>query len=190
MKIILGSQSQSRKKILEEMGYDITMMPSYIDEKQIRFDDPKKLTLALAHAKADALFPRIAEPVILITADTVVVWRGGIQEKPVDAEEATVFLRGYHEAPAEVVCGVVVTNTKIGKQHEGVDVAKIWFRQIPEDVIARYIESGDPFLYAGGLNREHPILNEFAERIEGESESIMGLPVALTRRLIREVSEV
>ncbi|MDO8600118.1 MAG: Maf family nucleotide pyrophosphatase [bacterium] len=190
MKIILGSQSQSRKKILEDMGYEVTMMPSHIDEKQIRFEDPKKLTLALAHAKAAALLPRIMEPAILITADQVVVWRGIIREKPENTEEAKSFLRSFHESPQETVGGVVVTNTKTRKQFDGVDVAKIWFRRIPDEVIVRYIESGDPFLHAGGFDHQHPIINEFVERIEGESESIMGLPVALTKRLIQEATEV
>jgi len=42
--IILGSQSKYRRKILENMGYDFKIMPANIDEKAIRFDDPKKPT--------------------------------------------------------------------------------------------------------------------------------------------------
>lgn len=53
MKIILGSQSRSRRKVLEKLGYEFEVMPADIDEKAIRFDDPTKLTLVLARAKAD-----------------------------------------------------------------------------------------------------------------------------------------
>jgi len=55
MKIILGSASARRKDILQQMGYEFEVMSANIDEKAIRFDDPKKLTLAIVNAKADAL---------------------------------------------------------------------------------------------------------------------------------------
>ena len=73
MKIILGSQSKGRRHVLESMGYEFGVMSSNIDEKAIRFNDPQKLTIALAHAKADALLPRIQEPALLITSDQVVL---------------------------------------------------------------------------------------------------------------------
>ena len=77
------------------MGYAFAVMPAHIDERAIRSEDPGALTLALAHAKADALLPHI-------------------REKPAHAEEARVFLRGYAEGPAQTVTAVVVTHTATG----------------------------------------------------------------------------
>src|SRR5262245_54982209 len=91
MPIILGSQSQGRRPLLSAMGYAFAVMPAHIDERAIRADDPGVLTLALAHAKADALLPQIREPALLITSDQVVVWQGTIREKPAHAEEARAF---------------------------------------------------------------------------------------------------
>ena len=93
MKIILGSQSEGRQEVLAEMGYEFEVMPSHIDEKAIRHDNPKELVLALANAKADALLPRIAEPALLITADQVVAWKDEIREKPRDEKEERYFLK-------------------------------------------------------------------------------------------------
>ncbi|XP_024989759.1 maf-like protein DDB_G0281937 isoform X4 [Cynara cardunculus var. scolymus] len=79
-KIILGSSSMARRKILAEMGYDFTVMAADIDEKSIRTKKPEDLVLALAEAKADAIISRLgitghkeenAHPTLLITADTV-----------------------------------------------------------------------------------------------------------------------
>ena len=80
MKIILGSQSAGRKKVLEGMGYEFETMSADIDERAIRLEDPVKLTLALAVAKSEALLPKIKndEGVILITSDQVVVCNGKI----------------------------------------------------------------------------------------------------------------
>ncbi|MCH91503.1 maf-like protein [Trifolium medium] len=50
-KIILGSSSIARRKILSEMGYEFTLMTADIDEKSIRKDTPEELVTALAEAK-------------------------------------------------------------------------------------------------------------------------------------------
>ncbi len=185
MNIILGSQSQGRRELLSAMGYAFAVMPAHIDERVIRSEDPSALTLALAHAKADALLPQIHEPVLLITSDQVVVWQGKIREKPAHAEEARSFLWGYAEGPADTVTAVVVTNTATGVRQQGVDVATVWFRRIPEEVIEQVIARGEVFAHAGGFSITDPLLEVYIERVDGTAESVIGLPTALTRRLIR-----
>lgn len=185
MHIILGSQSQGRRELLAAMGYAFAVMPAHIDERAIRSEDPGLLTLALAHAKADALLPQIREPVLLLTSDQVVVWQGTIREKPAHAEEARAFLRGYAEGPAETVTAVVVTNTATGVRRQGVDRATVWFRRIPEEVIEQVIARGDVFAHAGGFSITDPLLGAYIERVDGTAESVIGLPTTLTRQLIR-----
>ncbi|GMP81354.1 hypothetical protein CsSME_00036096 [Camellia sinensis var. sinensis] len=58
-KIILGSSSVARRKVLAEMGYDFTIMSADIDEKSIRKEKPEELVMALAEAKADAILLRL-----------------------------------------------------------------------------------------------------------------------------------
>jgi len=185
MYIILGSQSQGRRELLAAMGYAFAVMPAHIDERAIRSEDLGALTLALAHAKADARLPQIHEPALLITSDQVVVWQGTIREKPAHAEEAHAFLRGYAEGPAETVTAVVVTHTATGVRQQGVDRATVWFRRIPEEVIAQVIARGEVFAHAGGFSITDPLLEAYIERVDGTAESVIGLPTALTRRLIR-----
>ena len=98
-KIILGSSSVARRKILSEMGYLFTIMTADIDEKSIRKETPEDLVMALAEAKAEAILQRLpvddylkeAEPTLLITSDQVVVYEGVIREKPTSKEEARQF---------------------------------------------------------------------------------------------------
>jgi len=190
MRIILGSQSAGRRRILEKMGYEFEVLPSYIDEKQIRFDDPVKLTLALATAKAEALLPKIKndEGVILITSDQVVVCNGKILEKPADEKEAREYMDMYARYPAETVTSVVVINTLSGKRAEGTDIAKVWIDPMPQEIIDAYIATKDPFLHAGGFDQDYPIIASFVNRIEGESESVTGMPKKLTDELIKLAS--
>jgi septum formation protein len=129
--------------------------------------------------------PQIHEPTLLITADQVVVWRGTIREKPQNGEEAHAFLWVYAEGPAETVTAVVVTNAATGVRRQGVDRATVWFRRIPEEVIAQVIAQGDIFAHAGGFSITNPLLKTYIERMDGTAESVIGLPTALTRQLLR-----
>ena len=60
MKIILGSASPRRAQILKEMGYEFEVVKPDIDEKAVRDDDPQRLVLALANAKADAVLEQMS----------------------------------------------------------------------------------------------------------------------------------
>lgn len=189
MKIILGSQSKGRKKMLEEMGYEFEVMSADIDEKAIRFENPRELTLTLARAKAEALKSKISEPAILITADGVVICNGRILEKPENEKQAKEFLRGYATFSAKVVTAIVVTNVKTSKQAEGIDSAKVYFTQFSEEEIDGLIQKGDVFRLAGAFDVEGYIWESHLKKIEGARDSVIGLPKDLTERLIREVME-
>ncbi|KAL8141194.1 hypothetical protein V2J09_007215 [Rumex salicifolius] len=78
-KLILGSSSVARRKILAEMGYEFSIKTADIDEKSIRKEKPEELVMALAEAKADAIVSKLqvsdsqvkdAEPTLLLAADT------------------------------------------------------------------------------------------------------------------------
>jgi len=189
MKIILGSQSKGRKKILEEMGYKFEVMSANIDEKIIRFDDPKKLTLALAQAKADALKSRIFEPALLITSDQVVIWNGKIREKPENEKEAKEFLQGYNISPAKTITAVVVTDISTGKRVEGIDIAKVYFYPFSEKDINEIIKEGEAFHMAGGFTVDGQIWTKHIKKIEGTRDSVIGLSKSLTEKLIRKVGK-
>lgn len=188
MKIILGSGSKWRKTILEKAGYDFEVMTADIDEKAIRLDDYEKLPILIARAKAEALLPKINEPAILITSDQVVVCDGELREKPVDENEAKIFMESYSAGhPGQTNTSVIVINTENGKQAEGLDISKAYFKKIPSEIISEFIATGDAFLCSGGFTIDHPLLLPYIERIEGERDGIEGLPMKLLEKLIEEV---
>ena len=163
------------------------VMPADIDEKSIRHDNPIELTRVIAYAKADALVLRIHDSAILITADTVVMCNGKIREKAATAKEAGDFLREYGTHSLQTVSAVVVTNTHTRIQKDGVDIATAWFRPIPEEVIAQMISRIDICSFAGAFAYQDALQRSFIDRIEGEEESILGLPKQLTLNLLKEI---
>ncbi|KAL3340936.1 hypothetical protein AABB24_029210 [Solanum stoloniferum] len=194
-KLILGSSSTARKKILGDMGYEFTTMSADIDEKAIRKEKPEDLVMALAEAKADAIIPRVsigesegdAEPTLLITCDQVVVYEGVVREKPSSEAEARQFMKDYANGHAATVSSVLVTNLATGSRRGEWDKVEIYFHDIPDQVIDKLIEEGIVLYAAGGLIIEHPLVLPYIKEVVGSTDSVMGLPKALTERLIKEV---
>ncbi|XP_022875861.1 maf-like protein DDB_G0281937 isoform X2 [Olea europaea var. sylvestris] len=195
-KIILGSSSIARKMILSEMGYEFTTMSADIDEKAIRKEKPEDSVMALAEAKADAIASKLqnienqendGKPTVLVAADTVVVYEGMIREKPSNKEEARQFIKGYSGGHAATVSSVVVRNLKTGFRRGEWDKVEIQFHDIPEHIIDNLIEEGNVLYVAGALIIEHPLVLPYVKAVVGTTDSVMGLPKALTERLIKEV---
>ncbi|XP_009588767.1 uncharacterized protein LOC107800667 isoform X4 [Nicotiana tabacum] len=194
-KLILGSSSTARRKILADMGYQFTTMSADIDEKAIRKEKPEDLVMALAEAKAEAIIPRVsigesegdAEPTLLITCDQVVVYEGMVREKPSSEAEARQFMKDYANGHAATVSSVLVTNLVTGCRRGEWDKVEIYFHDIPDQVIDKLIEEGIVLYAAGGLIIEHPLVLPYIKEVVGSTDSVMGLPKALTERLIKEV---
>lgn len=187
MRIILGSKSKGRQQMLMDMGYQFEVTSADIDEKAIRFSDPSELTLALSNAKADALLPKITQAALLITSDQVVSCHGLILEKPEHPEEVRDFFQLYTQHPPQTVTAVTVTNTSTGARKSGVSLATVWMKNIPKNVIEQWIQEGKVFTYAGGFGIQDMLAGGYIEKLEGDIDSVIGLPKKLTRQLLQAV---
>lgn len=187
MKLILGSKSAGRQAVLKAAGYDFTVVTADIDEKAIRFVDSQQLVLAIANAKADAIIKKITGPGTLITADQVVVCNGVIREKPENQEEARGYIRAYRNYPMETVSSVVVTNLETGKRVEGVDIAKVYFKDFPESTIDEALADGRVMHCSGAMRCEEPPFSNYIEKFEGTKDSTSGMPLKLLEELLKRV---
>ena len=190
MKIILGSGSQFRKELMERAGYTFDVIAPEVDERAIRHDDPYKLPLLLAEAKAKNAILKVTEDALLVTSDTIVICKGKVYEKPDTADEMRAFIDEYVAAKhADVVTTVVVTNTKTGKEFSGTDICKVEFSEMPEHVIEDFLKTGDPFSRAGGFSVENEILAPYVKTTLGTRESIMGMPMDLLGALLAKAGD-
>lgn len=181
--------------------YTFSVVSPKIDEKAIRHDDPSVLVQLLSVAKAKAVAAQLSQPALVITCDQVIVCDGKTREKPADEAEARSYLQSYASYPAECICGVTVracalvvvcvsfvwqvTNTATGAQATGVDRAVQHFLPVPDHEIDRLIADGTIFYCAGGFAVE--LMEGVLGAREGELETVIGLPRALTERLIKQV---
>jgi septum formation protein len=202
-RLVLGTASSARRAVLDA-AVAAGHVPPYvhiaadIDEKAIRDSNPDVLVLKLAHAKADALLPRLGEvgmnqnnkDDLLITCDQVVTFGNDIREKPADATECRAWLTEYSQVkdiPLITRSGVVVTRLLDGRRVEAVDHVRIYFGHIPETSIDRVLDDGEILWCAGGLQAEHAAMAPCITRMEGEMDSVMGLPMKVVQRLMDDL---
>lgn len=112
MRVILASASPRRRELLEQIGLDFAVRVSHVEERA-GTDDPELLVLDLSAQKAWAVLGEMAqenaaEGLLVIGADTVVAYDGGILGKPKDAGEAAQMLKRLQGNVHEVYTGVTL----------------------------------------------------------------------------------
>eukprot|EP00607_Mallomonas_marina_P010892 CAMPEP_0182421192 /NCGR_PEP_ID=MMETSP1167-20130531/6455_1 /TAXON_ID=2988 /ORGANISM="Mallomonas Sp, Strain CCMP3275" /LENGTH=289 /DNA_ID=CAMNT_0024598065 /DNA_START=134 /DNA_END=1003 /DNA_ORIENTATION=+ len=192
--IILGSSSVKRKSVLERNGWSFTTASPDIDEKAIRDDDPLILPLLVAKAKASALTDRLTEsiltPTILLTSDQIVLFKQEIREKPQIEEEAREFLSSYSNDTVSTVTAVTATHLPSGRQSSDVNIASVSFKLIPEETVETVLATAEVYSSAGALVIENEVLRGFIQHIEGDIDSLRGLPMRSTVRCIHAVTDI
>lgn len=192
-KIILGSSSSYRRRVMESLGLHYEVVSPDIDEKAIRDDDPRALVCKIGAAKAAALRGRMPVGAIIITSDQVAEWGGTIREKPADAAEARRWLTEYVQQPVGFTASVVVTDTGSGRQLIGADTVQVAISPMSSESIERAIARGDILHCCGAFAIDDPDIEPYVVKIIGEGteqekrDSVVGLPTRLLRGFLHEL---
>src|SRR4029077_9033369 len=110
MRVVLASESQSRRRALDVLGVVYEVRPSAIDKKSIRHTDPAALTKKLAEAKAWKVASTVQDAVV-VSGDAVVAKDGKIFEKPRSNDEAAQFLRELSGSTFQFVTSLAALRT-------------------------------------------------------------------------------
>jgi septum formation protein len=192
VEFILGTSSENRKQVIDLLQWTYRQISPDIDEKAIRTEDPMQLPLLIANAKADAVLERlreegVAEEKIVLTADQIVLFEGQVREKPTSADEAKLFLSSYSNKSVSTVSAVVVTHYPSGIRSGDIDVATVYWDAISDQVVEDVVSRGVTFNCAGGFRIEDEALNPLILSVDGALDSILGMPVQLTLKLVDDI---
>jgi len=136
---------------------------------------PERAVTELARRKAEKATEIIGDPsCLIITADTVVVYKNLIIGKPSDEADAFRTLSVLSGTEHEVYSGITVSLDN--KTLCGYEMTKVRFREISPDEISLYIKADNPLLRAGSYGAQG-LGSAFIERIEGDFYNVVGLPV-------------
>jgi septum formation protein len=203
--LVLASASPRRQELLRCAGIPFTVQPADIDETPRPNESPRDCAERLAREKALAVFATGASDCVL-GADTIVVVDEIILGKPLDAADATRMLRVLSGRTHRVITGVCVVGEKMaGNQGSVVSDSERQLRaenrelrtasettlvtmcELSEDDIRAYIATGEPMDKAGAYAIQG-MASRWIPRIEGDYSNVVGLPVALVWRMLREGS--
>ncbi len=185
MKYILASMSPRRKEILADMGLEFSVEPSDVDEN-IGVSDPVLLVKELSLLKASNIASKHqGEDALIIAADTVVALNGEILGKPADKADASRMLSMLSGATHSVYTGYCVADAKTGKTVSKCAETGVTFRELTEEEIACYVESGEPMDKAGAYGIQGGA-GKFVISTDGEYTNVVGLPKEALTNLLKE----
>ena len=182
MELILGSKSPRRREILNFFSLPFRQIESHFDESLIPFNKPPgPHAQELAEAKAKMLSATYPKAVCL-TADTIVHFQGQSLLKPKNLDEARLMLRKLSNQMHEVYTGVAITAH--GQLFSEAELTRVFFCELTDSEIDRYIAAFHPFDKAGGYAIQGAG-SMIVKRIEGCYYNVMGLPLQTVRRLLK-----
>ncbi|WP_404467249.1 Maf family protein [Planococcus rifietoensis] len=173
--LILASQSPCRKELLSLLGIPFDIVPSEIPEPDPQdFKSAADYVYACAVQKAADIAASHPDGLV-IGSDTVVVLNEEILLKPKDKQQASAYLHKLSGKTHEVITAVCVRQgDEEVSFHERVQVR---FYELPESWIDAYTDTEDPYDKAGAYGIQ-TVSGLFVEQIEGDYNTVVGLPVA------------
>jgi septum formation protein len=176
--LTLASSSPRRRQLLEMLGIPVLVVSPNVSEVRRPVETPVDYVERLAREKALAVPGRL-----VLGADTTVVVRDEILEKPVDAADALRMLKKLQGRTHQVVTSVALMADET--IHQATDVTNVAFRRMGESFLEAYVATGEPMDKAGayGIQGYGAAL---VERIDGDFFSVMGLPIRLVLDLLEQ----
>ena len=191
-KIILASKSKVRKKILDKNNIKSIVEPSNVDEEIVKISllkekaNPEIISKNLAELKANKVSMKKIDEIVL-GADSVIDLEGELISKPKNREEAMEILKKLNGKPHFLISSVCIS--KNGSMiWNYTDKSTLNMKNFSDEELKNYLSKiPDETLYAYNVYQiEGEGRNLFAS-IEGDEDSIMGLPVKKIKEYINSL---
>ncbi|MGV0432205.1 Maf family protein [Corynebacterium sp. 20_84] len=184
MRLVLASQSPSRRMILDNAGVDPVQHPAHVDEDAIisslAGSAPADVVSALARAKADAVAPEYPDDIV-VGCDSMLLLNGQLQGKPHTVEATISRWREQRGQTAELITGHAIGYK--GTWVVDTVSTRIHFGDATDADIEAYARSGEPLECAGAFTLE-ALGGWFIDSIEGDQTSVIGLSLPLLRKAL------
>ena len=182
--LILASGSPRRKELLSTMGLTYTVDVSDVDEHTT--GAPDQMVIELSGRKARAVAQRYDRALVL-AADTLVYGGDCFLVKPESPEHAVQMLKALSGKWHEVYTGLTLIDTLTGRCIQKADCTRVHFVELTDEEISAYVATKEPLDKAGAYGIQG-IAGMFIDRIEGSYSNVVGLPMALVRSMLKEIS--
>ncbi|PKM38244.1 MAG: septum formation protein Maf [Gammaproteobacteria bacterium HGW-Gammaproteobacteria-10] len=178
--ILLASASPRRQELLTQIGVTFKVFPVDIDETPYLGEMPLSYVRRIAAEKSAVALELSGARLPILAADTAVILDGRIMGKPKDKADCLAMLSFLSGRTHQVFSAVSLR----GFEHwQAVNVTEVSFRDIGEDEIIRYWNSGEPADKAGAYAIQG-LGGVFVKSITGSFSGVVGLPLFETAELL------
>ena len=188
-KIILASKSKIRKEILDRNNIKSIVEPSNVDEDIVKLSllkekaNPEIISKNLAELKANKVSMKKNDEIVL-GADSVIDLDGELISKPESREDATKILRKLNGKSHFLISSVCISRNG-SMIWNYTDKAKLTMKNLSDDQLRNYLSKiSDEALYAYNVYQIEGEGRNLFSSIEGDEDTIMGLPVKKIKEYI------
>jgi septum formation protein len=187
-RIVLASQSTSRRRLLEDAGLKPTIIVSNVDEETDFFNamKPEDMVIALAISKAHTVREMIDYPAIIIGCDSTFDVDGVSFGKPGTAEVAVERAKKISGRTGLLHTGHCIIDTERGIEIADRVTTKVTFTDMTDEEIADYVASEEPLHVAGGFTLDG-YGSPFIPVIEGDYTNVVGISMPFLRSAMKQL---
>lgn len=191
--LVLASASPRRQELLRNARIPFVAQAADIPEVPGQGEAPRAFAERMAREKAQAV-SRHRPGDLVLGADTIVVVDKEILGKPRDAADAARMLRLLSGRDHEVITGVCLVGPELrtenreprtGFESVRAETTRVTMEALTDDDIRTYVATGEPMDKAGAYAIQGRA-SRWISRIEGDYFNVVGLPMALVYRMLRE----
>lgn len=174
--IVLASSSSYRKGLLARLGLDCAVLAPDIDETPLPGESPVTIAIRLAQAKARKV--AAAKPAgLIIGSDQVAVLDAAVLDKPGNHDAAARQLRMMSGRCAVFHTAVCLLDAETGSMQCASVPTTVFMRELPDDMIERYLRRDQPYDCAGSAKIE-ALGIALVEKVESDDPTaLIGLPL-------------
>ena len=172
--LVLASSSPRRQYLMKEAGFDFTVEKPDVDETFPPELPADQVAKYLAEKKAE-VFRLAMKDEIVVTAETIVLLKNKILNKPADRSEALSMLSDLSGNTHKVITGVCILSKE--KETSFDDTTEVTFQKLIKHEIEFYVDKYKPYDKAGSYGAQDWIGMVAIQKIVGSYFNVMGLPI-------------
>ncbi|CAN2214721.1 Maf Nucleotide-binding protein implicated in inhibition of septum formation [Candidatus Nanopelagicaceae bacterium] len=187
-RIVLASQSKSRRTLLEDAGLKPTIIVSNVDEETDFFNamTPEDMVIALAISKAHTVREMIDYPAIIIGCDSTFDVDGVSFGKPGTPEVAVERAKKISGRTGLLHTGHCIIDTERGIEIADRVTTKVTFTDMTDEEIHDYVASEEPLHVAGGFTLDG-FGSPFIPVIDGDYTNVVGISMPFLRNAMKQL---
>jgi septum formation protein len=194
-RVVLGSASTGRRRVLRSAGIDPLVVVSGVDEDAAIAElgdgpDPAAVVTALAEAKAQAvvreLDAEVSADCVVIGCDSMLYVNGELRGKPQTPEQARRQWNSMAGQSGQLFtghCVIRMLDAQVRRSETIAEVTTVHFGVPTEAELTAYIARGEPLGVAGAFTIDG-LGGWFIDGVDGDPSNVVGLGLAVTRRLL------